>query len=262
MRSRTRPVLLAAGWAGAAALVLVAPGNLVMRLAFGKLDDPALVRQSLLAALGLLLALTTIGYAIRTTPRPRERRADGMVRPALWAKVVTWVAAGVPVLGFSVPHLLWGLGLPLGVAAGSRSGLAGLGGSAVFWGLLVAGPATGALLTLGLISRWGQVVPRWVPFAGRRRVPRGLAIVPAAVVGLLVGQYGAMMTKCLAFGITPTCAPGGGAEVLDGSWGFAATYPVFLTWGVFLLAATVGYLHTTVGSRPGSVARKAGGRDS
>jgi hypothetical protein len=138
---------------------------------------------------------------------------------------------------------LWGLGVPLGVAA--SSGLTELGGSAVFWGLLVAGPAAGALLTLGLISRWGQVVPAWVPFAGRRRVPRGLAVVPAAVVGLLVGQYGAMMTKCLVFGITRTCAPDGGATVLDGSWGFAGTYPVFLLWGMFLLAATVGYLHTS-----------------
>ncbi|MFG1965691.1 hypothetical protein [Nonomuraea sp. NPDC049028] len=245
MRSRTRPALLGAGWAGAAALTLVAPGNLVMRLAFGKLGDPALVWQILLAALGLLLALTTTRYGMRTAPRTRERRADGTIRPALWAKVVTWVAAGVPVLGFSVPHLLWGLGVPFGVAADSRSLLTGLGGSAVFWGLLVAGPAAGALLTLGLIGRWGQVVPGWVPFAGRRRVPRGLAVVPAAVVGLLVGQYGAMMTKCLAFGITRTCAPDGGAMVLDGSWGFAGTYPVFLAWGVFLLAATVGYLHTT-----------------
>ena len=100
MRSRTRPTLLGAGWAGAAALTLVAPGNLVMRLAFGKLGDPALVWQVLLAALGLLLALTTTCYGTRTAPRPHERRADGTIRPALWAKVVTWVAAGVPVLGF------------------------------------------------------------------------------------------------------------------------------------------------------------------
>jgi hypothetical protein len=63
-------------------------------------------------------------------------------------------------------------------------------------------------------------------------------------VGLLVGQYGAMMTSCLAFGITRTCAPEGGADVLDGSWAFAGTYPVFLAWGVCLLGAALGYVHT------------------
>ncbi|MFI7638840.1 hypothetical protein [Nonomuraea sp. NPDC049400] len=245
MRSRARPVLLVAGWTGAAALVLVAPGNLVMRLVFGKLHDPALVRQVLLSVLGLLLALVTVRYGERSRPRRLERRGDGTVRPAPWARAVTWAAAGVPVLGFAVPHLFWGLGVPLGVAMESGAGLAGLGGSAVFWGLLVAGPVAGAGLTLGLISRWGQVVPAWVPLAGGRRVPRVIAVAPPVLVGLLVGQYGAMMTNCLAFGVTRTCAPGGGAEILDGSWGFSATYPVFLVWGASLLAAGVGYLHTT-----------------
>ncbi|MEU5868873.1 hypothetical protein ABZ815_47440 [Nonomuraea sp. NPDC047529] len=245
MRSTTRPALLAAGWAAAAALALVAPGNLVMRLAFGKLDDPLLVRQALFAALGVLVALATVRFGTRTAARPHERRSDGTVRPALWARAAAWAAAGLPVLGFSVPHLLWGLGLPLGVAEGSRAGLAELGGSAVFWALLVAGPVAGGLLTLGLIARWGQIFPRWVPVAGGRRVPRGLAVVPAAAVGLLVGQYGAMMTSCLTFGVTRACAPGGGSEVLDGSWGFAGTYPVFLLWGTSLLAAAAGYLHTT-----------------
>ncbi|TDD15048.1 hypothetical protein [Nonomuraea diastatica] len=243
MRPYARPALLTAGFAGATALALVAPENIVMRLVFGKLDDPALVRQLLLTALGVLLALATVRYGTR--PRARAlSRERGAVRPGRWARAATWAAAGVPVLGFSVPHLLWGLGVPFGVAGPSTAGLAELHGSPVYWGLLVAGPVAGGLLTLGLISRWGQIVPRWVPWAGGRRVPTSLAVVPAVTVGLLVGQYGAMMTSCLAFGITRTCAPGGGAEVLDGSWAFAGTYPVFLAWGVCLLGAAVGYIHT------------------
>ncbi|TLF59006.1 hypothetical protein FE391_35390 [Nonomuraea sp. KC401] len=240
MRPHLRPALLTAGFAGAAALALVAPGNLVMRLAFGKLDDPALGRQLLLTVLGLLLALATVRYGTR----PREPRPDGTVRPSPWARAATWGAAGVPVLGFSVPHLLWGLGVPFGVAGPSAAGLADLSGSPVYWGLLVAGPVAGGLLTLGLISRWGQIVPGWVPWAGGRRVPTGLAVVPAVAVGLLVGQYGTMMTGCLAFGITRTCAPEGGADALDGSWAFAGTYPIFLAWGLCLLGAAIGYVHT------------------
>ncbi|MEO3891668.1 hypothetical protein [Nonomuraea sp. B5E05] len=157
------------------------------------------------------------------------------------ARLLVAYAARVPVLGFSVPHLLWGLGVPFGVAGPSAAGLAA---RRCTGGLLVAGPVAGGLLALGLISRWGQIVPAWVPWLGGRRVPTGLAAVPALAVGLLVGQYGAMMTSCLAFGFTRTCAPEGGAEVLDGSWAFAGTYPVFLTWGVCLLGAAVGYIHT------------------
>ncbi|MEO3888726.1 hypothetical protein [Nonomuraea sp. B5E05] len=245
MRTSWRYALLTIAWTAAAALVLIAPGNLVMRLAFGKYDDPALVRQALLAGAGLLLAVVTVRFSTRTAPRPPELRPDGTVGPPTWARVVTWAAAAVPVLGFSVPHLLWGLGVPFGVAAQAGTELAALGDSAVFWVMLVIGPLAGALLTLGLVSRWGRTVPGWVPLSGRRRVPRVLAVVPATLVGLLVGQYGAMMTTCLAFGITRTCAPGGDTQILDGSWGFAGTYPVFLLWGGFLLAAAVGYVHTT-----------------
>ncbi|MBE1603951.1 hypothetical protein [Actinopolymorpha pittospori] len=245
MESRVRPVLLAAGWAGAAALILVAPGNLVMRLVFGKFDDPSLVRQVLLAALGLMVALATGYYGLRTSNRPPDARPDGTLRPAPWVKAVTWAAAAVPLLGFSVPHMLWGLGVPFGVAETEAIKDASSGASVAFWGLLVAGPAAGGLLTLGLIWPWGQIVPSWIPFAGGRRVPRLLPVVPPAVVGILVGQYGAMMSGCLAFGFTRTCAPDGGTQALEGNWAFSGTYPVFLLWGGFLLAATAGYVHTT-----------------
>lgn len=245
MRSPARLALLVLGWAGAAWLTLVVPGNLVMRLVFGQTGDPALPGQVLAVALGLLLGLATLRYGARTAPRPPRRRADGTVRPEPWTRAATWAAAAVPVLGYTVPHLLWGLGVPFGVAAGSRAELAALAGSATYWVLLVAGPVAGAVLTLGLAARWGQVVPRRVPWVGGRRVPRPVAVVPPVVVGLLVGQYGAMMTTCLAFGVTRTCAPGGGADVLDGSWAFAGTYPVFLLWGVCLLAAAAGHVRTT-----------------
>ena len=36
------------------------------------------------------------------------------------------------------------------------------------------------LLTLGLVQRWGEVVPRWIPRVGGKPVPPMLAVVPAA----------------------------------------------------------------------------------
>ncbi|HEY6738414.1 MAG TPA: hypothetical protein VI076_06145 [Actinopolymorphaceae bacterium] len=44
------------------------------------------------------------------------------------------------------------------------------------------GAILGATLTLGLISRWGEVFPRWVPIVHGRPVPVPLAVVPGAVV--------------------------------------------------------------------------------
>ncbi|MFJ7490475.1 hypothetical protein ACIQZB_04335 [Streptomyces sp. NPDC097727] len=48
-----------------------------------------------------------------------------------------------------------------------------------------------ALLTTGLVSGWGEVVPRWVPFLGGRRVAPLAAVIPAVVGGLaLVAMFG------------------------------------------------------------------------
>ncbi|WP_189049717.1 hypothetical protein [Micromonospora sonchi] len=43
-----------------------------------------------------------------------------------------------------------------------------------------------AMLTLGLVQPWGEVVPRWVPLIGGRAIPPLAAIVPAwlGVAGL------------------------------------------------------------------------------
>lgn len=42
-----------------------------------------------------------------------------------------------------------------------------------------------ALLTLGLVRPWGEVVPQWLPFVGGRRVRPTVAVV-AASIGVVV----------------------------------------------------------------------------
>ena len=44
----------------------------------------------------------------------------------------------------------------------------------------------GAVLTLGLMQRWGEVFPRWMIGLAGRRVPIALAAVPAAIVSVLL----------------------------------------------------------------------------
>jgi hypothetical protein len=43
-----------------------------------------------------------------------------------------------------------------------------------------------ALLSIGLVRRWGEVVPGWIPVIGGRRVPPMAAVVPAVAGGLLL----------------------------------------------------------------------------
>lgn len=46
---------------------------------------------------------------------------------------------------------------------------------------LSVGVEGAALLTLGLVRPWGEVVPRWIPVLGGRRVPVAAAVVPAGL---------------------------------------------------------------------------------
>ncbi|MEV4182677.1 hypothetical protein AB0J28_14690 [Streptosporangium canum] len=43
-----------------------------------------------------------------------------------------------------------------------------------------------ALLSIGLVRGWGEVVPSWIPVIGGRRVPPMAAVVPAVAGGLLL----------------------------------------------------------------------------
>ncbi|MBB5081179.1 hypothetical protein [Nonomuraea endophytica] len=44
--------------------------------------------------------------------------------------------------------------------------------------LIGLGSVAAVVLTFGLISRWGEVFPRWLPVVGGRAVPVMMAVVP------------------------------------------------------------------------------------
>lgn len=55
------------------------------------------------------------------------------------------------------------------------------------WGLLLSlGAWAGIVLTLGLISPWGEVFPRWLPGLAGRAVPPLAAIVPGGLVAIVL----------------------------------------------------------------------------
>ncbi|MEU8887727.1 hypothetical protein [Streptomyces sp. NPDC048442] len=125
---------------------------------------------------------TVTATAPATFPRA-ARPAEPLPPPARWA---VWVAHLMPLL--VLPSGLWRLALALGLPAGYieagfesfRSPLA----QAWLVALTVLCEVA-ALLTLGLVSRWGEVLPRRVPFMGGRTVRPGFA-VGAALTGAAV----------------------------------------------------------------------------
>ena len=102
----------------------------------------------------------------------------------------------------------------------------------------------GAVLTLGLVQRWGEVVPSWVPRLGGRRVPPAAAVVPASFVAIVLVPAGISMVR-------QVLAQDVGQEIVE-NW--AAAGPTFLwpVWGLALGAATLAYALRRRGERRAS----------
>jgi hypothetical protein len=150
-----------------------------------------------LLAGGLLFALAA--------PRPRLRLSRR------WAQV----AAVLPVVGLSVPHAFWFLGVPLGIPPEMLTEAATDLNLATALALVLA-PAVGGVLTLALLRPWGR---RW------------FVVIPAGVVAVALTAYGllgiAMMSTALLSGETTV-------GELAASWAVVLTELVFLAWGVAL----------------------------
>lgn len=113
------------------------------------------------------------------TSQQRDVVEPVVADPPRWARRAAHVTALL-----AVPSGVWRIGLALGYPLGhTEEGLRelvgpGLGGPLY---LVVLGVLTevAGLLTLGLVRRWGVVLPRWVPVIGGRVVPRRFALVSA-----------------------------------------------------------------------------------
>ena len=97
----------------------------------------------------------------------------------------------------------------------------------------------GAILTTGLVARWGEVFPRWVPFLHGTRVPVALAVVPASFVAALVTAGG--------LGVVRSAIVAGGTVDGFGAVGPGLIWPL---WGVALGAATLAYYYRRRGLCP------------
>jgi hypothetical protein len=163
--------------------------------------------------------------------------------PVTVAPVPRWVNAVAHVVPLvTLPSGLWRLALGVGVPVGFSGDLAEVY-RAPGWDItpyviaLSLGSEALALLTLGLVRPWGEVVPRWIPLVGGRPIPTLAAVVPAGLGAAAVTWI--MMSAALRWGVFANGDP-------DAPHGIAglvmlASYAPLLAWGPLLAVVTVAY---------------------
>ena len=193
---------------------------------------------------GFLWLAATLSYARRSGDAclycGRRDGPEGWTSPknaARWGRIAVYVSMVVPVL-YAITRYAYALGIPLGISKeflrlGQERGMWTQGLSMATFGLV------GAVLTLGLTQRWGEEFPRWMIGLAGRRVPIGLAVVPASIVSVLlvVGSIAMWSGFAQLVGKSVT----GEVEAID-IIGLAPTM-LFVVWGVALAVAALGYYY-------------------
>ncbi|MFF9869148.1 hypothetical protein ACF1G0_27740 [Streptomyces sp. NPDC013953] len=165
------------------------------------------------------------------TPVPAAPQVPRSVRLAAHAAALTLVPSG-----------LWRIAIALGWDSGFTDEVLRPEnfpgeGSPYLIGLSLFAEALG-LLTLGLVHRWGEELPRRVPVLGGRRIPVLAAVIPASLGAALV----TLITFTGAFGWNDADNMGAVGSP-DGAhyWLMTACYLPLLAWGPLLAVVTVAY---------------------
>lgn len=161
-------------------------------------------------------------------------RAPQVSRGIRWAAHVAAFTA--------VPTGAWRIAIALGWDSGFTDDFLGPehfpgNGSYYLIGLSLLAEVV-ALLTLGLVQRWGEVLPEWVPWLGGRTIPTAAAVVPALIGASIVTL--ATVTGALEWNAVDNMGAAGAPE------GFkrllmTACYVPLLAWGPLLFVVTVAY---------------------
>jgi hypothetical protein len=148
-----------------------------------------------------------------------EHLADFALR---WGRPATLVAICCP-LPYVLVRLTWLTPWPVGGPGPDLE----LSPEIRLWGVLLGLAAlVGSLLTVGLISSWGERFPRWTPGLTGRRVPITLAAVPAGLVAWVIVM----------------AAPSMVAQAwVEGTPVYLLLFPLPV-WGPALALATIAYV--------------------
>nr|BFE76155.1 hypothetical protein GCM10020092_094560 [Actinoplanes digitatis] len=130
----------------------------------------------------------------------------------------------------------------------------GVPAGALYLGILVLLAILGGVLSMGLISRWGLVFPRWVPWLAGHRVPPWFPLTPT-VLG-----SGLMVAYSLALPIQlPRAIADASPDDPFTLTGALIGLPILLAWTVALLSRRLVVLPADPSSFTGN--RLAGDRN-
>ncbi|MGW4891414.1 hypothetical protein ACWEQL_03985 [Kitasatospora sp. NPDC004240] len=189
-------------------------------------------------------AMPTTRGAVRA---PWRRHGRPTVAPAprwavLAAKTTVWT---------TVPSGFWRVALGLGIPVGFSGETGELWerhcpGWGTAYVIVLSGLAElVAFLTVGLVRPWGEVVPRWIPLLGGRRVRPLAAIVPAAVGSAILTVIG---TGALFGGWSENMSSPDSPHGLAGLV-MTLCYLPMLAWGPLVAIVTFDYARRTLARR-------------
>ncbi|MEV5238943.1 hypothetical protein AB0K89_07500 [Streptomyces cinnamoneus] len=165
---------------------------------------------------------------------------------------VAWRAAHGPVAGVSRRVRLVAWAVPLSVLPSSIWRIPGafdrgIGvGERLYVVFLSVLSEAFAFTAFGLIARWGEVFPRWVPVLRGRRVPPVAALVPAGIGAATLTFLWttlAVVSQLLGTTIRGDDLPADFPSEVGGwrsAW-FYVCYAPLLLWGPLLAVLTVAY---------------------
>lgn len=118
-----------------------------------------------------------------------------------------------------------------------------------------------ALLALGLVRPWGEVVPRWVPGRRGRRIPIPAVVIPAALGAALITMLCAYTVLNQIFGFVEPMNENGEGFPTSGpaAWALWTTYAPLLAWGPLLAILTAAYYRRRRANDASAAARPEAG---
>lgn len=170
-----------------------------------------------------------------------DPQRTGTARPVpVWVNRLAHLAA-LTTVPSGIWRILLGFGIPMGFSQQVLTDYDMPGWGTLYVVALSVSAEAASLLTLGLVRRWGEVFPEWVPILGGRRVPVPVAVVPAALGAITLVWLWTPLLQDLpgvwgesVFG--GDLGPSGGWAVL-----MAASYLPLLLWGPMLAVVTAAY---------------------
>ncbi|GIG87754.1 hypothetical protein [Plantactinospora endophytica] len=149
--------------------------------------------------------------------------------PSPWA---VWAAYAVPLC--VLPSAVWRVSLVFTDEAAT----------AWYMILLSALSTVLALATLGLVHRWGEQVPHWVPLLGGRPIPARPVVILAVAGGALLVAITGYIVLNQTFHFVPRGWVGVGrdepAHPVPG-WEVLRYYVPLIAWGPLVLAVAADY---------------------